>query len=225
MNIIICGELQEESYPAVAFCDIIVCTSGFYTVDMWAFGTSQRLSVAWRGYRMIVLKILGIILLILTLLIGLTVIIFNIPGTFIIVGAAFVYGLATKFHEINIATLLLLLGIAVFGELVEFVSGMYGAKKFGASKLGMTSALIIGLGGGICGTIVCPFVGTVVGALLGAFCGAFVVEKLLKKEMVPSLRAGFGGFIGRLGGTFIKLVLGIIMVGIVLGRILSVRVP
>lgn len=37
-------------------------------------------------------------------------------------------------------TLLLLLGIALLGELIEFISGLYGAKKFGASRLGMMFA-------------------------------------------------------------------------------------
>jgi uncharacterized protein YqgC (DUF456 family) len=169
---------------------------------------------------LIALKILGIILFILILLAGLSLIVFGIPGTFIILIAAFVYGLITEFHDIDAITLLLLLGIALLGELIEFISGLYGAKKFGASKLGMMLALIIGLVGGISGTIIYPFIGTVVGVLLGAFCGAFIGEKMLKKELAPSIRAGFGAFIGRLGGTFMKLVLGIIMVAIILGKIL-----
>ena len=168
---------------------------------------------------MIALKILGIILFILILLVGLSLIIFGIPGTFVILIAAFVYALITEFHNIDAITLLLLLGIALLGELIEFVSGLYGAKKFGASKLGMMLALIIGLAGGILGTVIYPFVGTTIGALLGAFCGAFIGEKMLKKKLAPSLKAGFGAFIGRLGGTFAKLILGIIMVAIILGKI------
>ena len=168
---------------------------------------------------MIALKILGIILFILILLIGLSLIIFGIPGTFVILIAAFVYGLITEFCQIDAITLLLLLGMALLGELIEFISGLYGAKKFGASRLGMMLALIIGLVGGILGTIICPFIGTVVGVLLGAFCGAFIGEKMLKRELAASLKAGFGAFIGRLGGTFMKLVLGIIMVAIILSKI------
>lgn len=168
---------------------------------------------------MVALEILGIILCILMLLIGLTLIIFGIPGTFVILIGAVIYGLVTKFHEISITTLFLLLGIALLGELIEFVSGMYGAKKLGASKLGMIFALIGGLTGGVCGTIIYPFVGTIIGVLLGTFSGGFLGEKMLKKELACSLKAGFGAFIGRLGGTFGKLVLGIIMAIMVLSKI------
>lgn len=168
---------------------------------------------------MLALKILGLIFFILALLVGLTLIIFGIPGTFVIVAAALVYGLITKFAEINAVTLLLLLGIALLGELVEFVSGMYGARKLGASKLGMGFALAGGLVGGIFGTMVYPVVGTIIGILSGTFCGGVLGEKMLKKELAPSLKAGFGAFIGRLGGTFAKLALGIIMVAIILSKI------
>jgi len=168
---------------------------------------------------MIALEIAGMLSLILTLLIGLILIILGIPGTFLIWAAAFVYGLATKFYDMNAAILLILLGIALLGELIEFVSGLYGARRFGASRLGMIFALLGGMTGGILGTIVCPLAGTIVGVLFGAFAGAFAGERLLRKKLMPSLRAGFGAFIGRMSGTFMKLLLGMVMAAIILTRV------
>ena len=170
---------------------------------------------------MVALEIVGLIFLIVTLLVGLILIILGIPGTFLIWLAALIYGIVTKFYEISVTTILVLLGISVFGELIEFVSGLYGARKFGASRLGMVFALMGGIVGGILGSIVYPLVGTVAGVLFGAFCGALAGEKLLKREWAASFRAGFGAFIGRMGGTFAKLVLGMIMVAIILNRVFS----
>ena len=88
---------------------------------------------------------------------------------------------------------------------LDFLSGYFGAKYFGATKWGMWGAIVgalIGIFFGIIGL----FIGPVIGAILGEFIAG--------KRMVDAGRAGWGSLIGNLGGTIAKLVIGLVMITI-----------
>ncbi len=110
-------------------------------------------------------------------------------------------------------------GCLLLGELLEFIAGMLGAKRGGASRAGMVGSLV----GGIVGALalggvmsVIPGVGTVLGVLLGAltgtFAGAVVGEIGVAQQTVRgSVRPATGATIGRLMGTASKLGLSIVV--------------
>lgn len=161
----------------------------------------------------------GNILFIIILVAALIAIPLGLPGTFIIFLASLVYGLITHFSQITQTLIWILLGIALFGELMEYFAGIFGAKKFGASKAGIIGAIVGGIIGGIMGTGILPLIGSVVGLLIGAFLGAFLMELAIKKKPAQALRAGWGTFTGRIGGILTKVILGIVMITLVLVRI------
>ena len=161
----------------------------------------------------------GNILFIIILVAALIVIPIGIPGTFIIFLTSLIYGIITHFTQITQALIWVLLGIALFGELIEYFAGIWGAKKFGTSKAGIMGAIGGGILGGIVGTGIIPLIGSVFGLLIGAFLGAFLMELIIKKKPAQALRAGWGTFTGRIGGILTKIILAIVMVILILAKI------
>jgi len=161
----------------------------------------------------------GNIVFIIILVAALIVIPLGIPGTFVIFLASLIYGIITHFAQITQALIWTLLGIALVGELMEYLAGIFGAKKFGASRVGIMGAVAGGILGGIVGTGILPLVGSVIGLLIGAFSGAFLMELAIKKKPAQALRAGWGTFTGRIGGILTKIILAIVMIVLVLARL------
>ncbi len=155
------------------------------------------------------------IVTVIFMLAGLVSILIGIPGTFIILGAAFVYSACTHFEVVSIRLLAGLLSIAMTGEIIEAFLGLFVARKFGASRLALFSTLVGGFAGAVIGSVVLPLIGTVIGAVAGAFLGAFISEMALKRGVERSVSAGMGAFIGRTGAVFAKLFLGTIMIALV----------
>jgi len=158
------------------------------------------------------MEILGTILFWIILIAGIVIIPFGVAGTFIIVGAALVYGLLTQFADITIGFVVILLGMAVGMELLEAIFGALLAKKFGGSKWGMLGAVVGGTAGAIIGTPVTPIVGTLIGAFLGSFLGALTFEFIHESDPGHAFRVGLGAFFGTLGGKVTKIIVAVIMV-------------
>lgn len=168
---------------------------------------------------MVLVEIVGYIFFWLIMLAGIIVIPFGIPGTFVIIGNALVYGLITDFAEVTWKFLGVLLVIAVLAEAIEFVLGAAAAGKYGGSRLGMTGAIVGGFLGAVWGTPIVPPIGIIFGAFAGAFVGAALLEYFQSKDLQKSLRVGYGAFLGTLGGKLTKIVAAIAMVVMVGFRI------
>lgn len=143
---------------------------------------------------------------------GLVSHVFGFPGNFIILGLSVLLAWYDGFKDISITILLVLLGLALLGELVEFILGILGAKKYKSSNKAIIGSIVFGIIGGILGI---PFffgIGAVIGAFIGAFFGAFLVEFVLEKNVDRAMKSGWGAFVGRLAGTFFKGAIGIAMI-------------
>jgi uncharacterized protein YqgC (DUF456 family) len=104
-------------------------------------------------------------------------------------------------------------GLAVLGEVLEFVLGAAGSRHAGGSKRAAALAIIGSLVGGITGTALpVPIVGTLIGACLGAFAGSLIGDLWAGRPLFPSFEAGWGAAVGRFWGTVSKLVIGGIIV-------------
>ncbi len=114
---------------------------------------------------------------------------------------------AEGFTHVGVWTLLLLGCMAALTYVVEFVSSIMGAKKYGGSPRAMFGAAL----GGIVGL----FFG-IPGILLGPFAGAVAGELSLRRGLDHSGRAGFGTVVGMAVGVAGKLAIGIAMVGLFL---------
>ena len=157
------------------------------------------------------MNIFYIILLMILNLVGIAVIFFGIGGTWIIVGASFLYGLVTGFSDLTLNFCFLLLGLTIGQEILEAVLGGVLAKTFGGSKWAIAGAIIGGTGGAILGTPIAPVIGTLLGGLLGAFGGALLLEWVTSNNLKTAFRAGMGALCGAIGGKVTKILLAIVM--------------
>src|SRR5215470_12689767 len=128
------------------------------------------------------------------------------PGTIIILAAALVHRLmlgAEKSVSWKIIVILVLLTAGSYA--LDFLSGYFGARYFGATRWGMFGALLgalIGVFFGIAGL----FVGPVIGAVAGEFIAG--------KRMIDAGRAGWGSLLGNLGAMIGKLFIALVMITI-----------
>ena len=113
----------------------------------------------------------------------------------------------------SLPTLVIITILAVLGEIIEFLSGMGGAKKAGAGKRGALGAILGAVAGAILGTVLLPipFLGTLIGACAGAAAGTILLEMKGGKKIEDTVRLGLGAGLGVLYGTGSKLLIGIII--------------
>jgi uncharacterized protein YqgC (DUF456 family) len=131
-----------------------------------------------------------------------------IPGTTIILAAAIIHRMmlgAEKSIGWRSIAILLLLTLATYA--LDFLSGYFGAKYFGATKWGMFGAVIGALVG-----IVFGIIGLFIGPVIGAITGEFIAGK----RLIDAGRAGWGSLLGNLGGIIGKLVIALVMIAIFL---------
>ena len=165
------------------------------------------------------MSIIGWILFVLGWVIGIVIIPFGLPGTFVIVVDVFIFALLTDFQPITWNFIGILLGLSILVELIEFFLSAAAAKKYGSSKWGMWGAIIGGFLGAIWATPIAPILGTIFGAFIGAFLGAFVFEYIRDSDVNKALRSGWGAFLGAVTGRFLKLIVAIAMVVMIAYRV------
>lgn len=148
-------------------------------------------------------------LLTLLNLVFLAGILFNLPGTWLMLLAA--VGLewwtpAPMFHR---SVLYFAVALALLGELLEFVLGAAGSRRAGGSKRAAALSILGAIVGAVLGTAIpVPILGTLLGACVGAFAGSLLGDLWAGRAMTPSLDAGRGAFVGRFWGTLAKLGVG-----------------
>jgi hypothetical protein len=162
-----------------------------------------------------------LVLYILVSLAGLVSLIFGLPGTFIILGASVLYGWYGGFSEITVRVIIILVVLALAGELIEFLLGILGSKKYESSNRAIVGSIIFGIIGAVMGA---PFffgIGAVIGAFAGAFAGAILMELSQGKKMDEAIKSGWGAFLGRVAGTISKGAVGIAMIAITVLAVLN----
>lgn len=149
---------------------------------------------------------LAVVLLIFLLFIG-------VIGTFLPVlpGIPFMFlviigfSLAEGFHYFSTSFIVVTAILAGISLLVNYFSGIVGAKKYGASKLGVAMGLI--------GGFAALFMGGPFGFVLGAFLGVVVGELINDRNRDTDLifKSAFGSLIGILGGVFIQFMMALVI--------------
>jgi len=157
---------------------------------------------------------LWLIVLILLNFFWLMLVLFGLPGNWLIVISTCLFAW-WRWEEgvFSIYTLIAIAVLAVLGELFELLGGMHGAKRAGASRQGSIAALVGAIGGAVIGTftIPIPFLGTVLGACIGAGLGAWAMEVSRGRKMEESVRCGVGAGLGELLGITAKAAVGVII--------------
>ncbi|MBA2882616.1 hypothetical protein HNR65_002970 [Desulfosalsimonas propionicica] len=154
---------------------------------------------------------MALFVLILCCIAGIVLVPLGMPGTFVILAGAVFYNLIQGAMVFSLLVLALLLGLAIVGEVLEYILGVSMATKRGASRRAAFGGIVGGIVGAFAGVPVF-LIGPVIGLFAGVFIGAFVVELAVKKDAAASFRSATGAFYGRVGATLVKTLIGITMV-------------
>lgn len=158
-----------------------------------------------------IIAIILLVILIIFCILGLLLIPLGMPGTWIMPVIALIYKILPLPIQISWKIILILTGIAVLGEVLEYYIGAKSASAAGATKYGVLGAFIGGIIGAIVGVPIF-LIGSLIGLFIGAFLGAFIVEFFIKEDVTKAIKAGIGAFKGRLGAIMVKELLGIVMI-------------
>jgi uncharacterized protein YqgC (DUF456 family) len=135
-----------------------------------------------------------------------------LPGITLIVGAIVIWGLVAGFAGLKLA-----LGVAiaalVLSFAIDYLAGVLGAQRVGASQWGQIGAFI-GMFLGLFGLLPLlptgiPLLGILLGTVLGAFIGEFLHRRELKlwQRIKQSAKVGIAIVVGTLVGNILQGIL------------------
>ena len=130
-----------------------------------------------------------------------------LPGPVFVVAGALVWALATDFETLGAGRLAVLSALAAIAFVLDLVVGAVGARRYGASPLGMAGAIL--------GALVGLFFGPL-GPIIGCVVGAVAGELLRGADLARSVRSGAGAVIGLVAGLAVDLLVTIAMIGLFL---------
>lgn len=142
-----------------------------------------------------------------------------LPGISLVLGAIVVWGLVVGFGSLKWA-LGVVIGATLLSVVIDYLAGMLGAHRVGASVWGQVGA-VVGMFLGLFGLL--PFLPTgipLLGLLLGTIIGAFLGEFLHRRELALDQRltqagkVGLAIVVGTLVGNLLQAVLALIALGV-----------
>jgi uncharacterized protein YqgC (DUF456 family) len=151
------------------------------------------------------------LILIVSGIVGLLLIPFGLPGLWVIVLGIVGYGWMTDFQTLSAGFMVLVIVLAIIGEVFEAWIGFRYAQRYGGSRRAGWGALVGGLVGAIVGVPI-PIIGSVIGGFVGAFIGAALFEYSAARHSTGAVKAGWGAVLGRAAAAAGKMALGVAMV-------------
>ena len=138
--------------------------------------------------------------------------VFGLPGNWLMLGLVAVCHFALPFESpLGLAYWLIVVVIAIVGEVAEFLLQVRQAKKYGSSNTGTVGGVLGAIVGAI---LLAPLffgIGAFIGALLGAYVGCLLFELVRGSGLQPAARAALGAMFGRFLGTVCKLACGAVI--------------
>ncbi len=154
------------------------------------------------------LTILAIVVFTLTFIVALAGIVLPmLPGVPIAALGALLAAWMTGFKELSLNPLIIIGLLTALAIAVDYVAGIIGAQKYGASRSGIWGSII--------GSLVGLFFFPPFGFLIGALAGAVAAEMLIGRKLEEAIKSGFGVLVGTFGGmvakVFITIAIGIVV--------------
>lgn len=128
-----------------------------------------------------------------------------LPGPALVLAGIGLGAWIDGFQRVSGVTLAVIAALAVLAWVLDYVAGLLGARRAGASPqalLGAALGTVAGLFMGLIGVFFMPFVGAVAG------------EMIARRDEVRALHVGIGTWIGLMLGLLAKLGLSLVMVGL-----------
>ncbi len=128
-----------------------------------------------------------------------------LPGTAFVLSGIVLGAWIDDFTRVPVWVVVLCAVLAVLAWVLDYVAGLMGARRAGASKQALIGAAV--------GTVVGLFMG-IVGVLFMPLVGAAVGEYLARKDERQALHVGVATWLGIMAGLLAKVVLAFMMIGI-----------
>jgi uncharacterized protein len=143
-----------------------------------------------------------------------------LPGTAFILGGILLGAWIDDFQRVGTGALIAVGVLAVLAWSLDYVAGLLGAKKAGASRLALVGAAVgtvVGLLMGIVGVLFMPLVGAAIGE-------AIARRKESSDHAVvgrQAVKVGVATWLGLMAGMLAKVVLSFVMIGIFVVALLA----
>jgi uncharacterized protein YqgC (DUF456 family) len=130
-----------------------------------------------------------------------------LPGVVLVLAGAVLGAWIDDFSRISVATVVVLSVLTVLAWVLDYVAGLLGARRAGASKQALVGAAV--------GTVVGLFMG-LIGVFFMPLVGAAVGEYLARRDEKNALKVGVATWLGIMAGLLAKVVIVFTMIGIFL---------
>jgi uncharacterized protein YqgC (DUF456 family) len=134
-----------------------------------------------------------------------------LPGIILVLAGIVLGAWIADFTVVTGVTVAIVAVLALLGWLVDYVSGVLGARRAGASK----EAIV----GGLIGTVIGVFTG-LWGLIFMPFAGAFIGQYIVDRDMIRARDVGFATWLGMAVGTVAKVAIVFLMIGIFIAALL-----
>lgn len=134
-----------------------------------------------------------------------------LPGTALVLAGILLGAWIDDFTLVGGPTLAVITALAVLAWVLDYVAGLLGAKKAGASGMAIAGAAI--------GTVAGLFMG-LVGVFFMPLVGAAIGEYLARRDQQRAMHVGVATWVGIMVGMIAKVVLAFIMIGVFVAALL-----
>jgi hypothetical protein len=128
-----------------------------------------------------------------------------LPGTLFVLGGIVLGAWIDDFVHVGATALTIVTVLAVLAWVLDYVAGLLGARKAGASKQAIIGAAL--------GTVVGLFMG-LVGVFFMPLIGAAIGEYIAQKDHARAAHVGVATWLGIMAGMIAKVVLAFMMIGV-----------
>ena len=128
-----------------------------------------------------------------------------LPGTALVLAGIVLGAWVDDFARVGWGTLSVITALAVLAWVLDYVAGLLGARRAGASRQALIGAAL--------GTVAGLFLG-LVGVLFMPLVGAALGEYLARRDERQAVAVGVSTWLGILAGLVAKVVLACVMIGI-----------
>jgi uncharacterized protein len=128
-----------------------------------------------------------------------------LPGTLLVLAGAVLGAWIDDFTRVSVTTVVFITVLAVLAWVLDYVAGLMGAQRAGASKQALVGAAL--------GTVVGLFMG-LVGVFFMPLVGAAAGEYLARRDQKNAVKVGVATWVGIMAGLIAKVVLAFTMIGV-----------
>jgi uncharacterized protein YqgC (DUF456 family) len=128
-----------------------------------------------------------------------------LPGTLFVLAGIVLGAWIDDFTRVGWGVLTVVVVLAVLAWVLDYVAGLLGAKKAGASRQAIIGAAL--------GTVAGLFMG-IVGVLFMPLAGAAIGEWLARRDHARALHVGMATWLGIMAGLVSKVVIAFMMIGV-----------